>query len=135
MKLYPFPGPLARETVKKVIEMYAQKRISRQVMMNFLALILKKHNATKMVIDNYVIYIEKRFFTLEYPVVLFELLRRGEVCEACPVCGNDGFDYLAGEPPVISAWCRGCGCIYEREVQDDETSNEGPECICLGEGD
>lgn len=122
MKLYCFPGPETRQRIDTAIQLYASGRWSRQKTMTYIAGILDAYGVTRLRVRNYVVRkVEAVTVDWPYPVVIVE--SQEEVFDQCPACGSDDYKYLAGEAPAIKTWCMSCGCVYQKEVQNEETGS------------
>jgi len=124
MKLYPFPDPATRETIKTIIRLQVERKITYQQMMTVIAKILTDYNVLRIKIDDFEVHLGEVIETLagKFPTVYLHSKKQGNLC---PSCQSDEYEYLAGEEPCITAYCMNCGCIYLRRVTD-EASNEKP---------
>lgn len=122
--IYEFPGEATRYSIDRMIQAYASSEVSRQQMMAHIDGVLTRLNITKIHVRNYVIRVAAPIMTSRgiFPVVTIEA-PEGDY-KACPVCGHSEYSYLAGEAPVITAWCT-CGSIYRKEVRREEVDTCG----------
>jgi len=119
MKLYPFPGPSTRETIKTIIRLHANRKITYQQMMTVIAKILAEYNVIRIKIDYFEVHLGEVIETPagKFPTVYMHSKKKGDTC---PSCQSDDYNYLSGEEPYITAYCMDCGCIYLRGVEGEE---------------
>lgn len=124
-KIIPFPGQSDRSYIHDAIQLYATGRWSRQQMMSAVARALSLYGVNRLPVRNYYVRLEVPAITSVgiFPVVIIEAQEK--TYKRCPVCGSDDSRYLAGEALVIKVWCMGCGSIYRKEVDREETCKSG----------
>lgn len=118
--LLHFPGPEVREEIHQTICQYAAGELSRLQMYDLVNTLLDMYKVKKLTVRKYTV---KQSMPVEtpagtFPVIIIEASHK--VYDRCPACGSDDGRYLAGEAPAIKAWCMDCGCIYRKEVRDEE---------------
>ena len=94
-------------------------------MMSHVSNILDKYRVSRMAVNNYTVKKARPIETVLgiWPLVLIEPDRKPH--RACPVCRENEWGYLAGEAPAVTAFCRGCGAIYERVMQSEKIGKSG----------
>lgn len=120
-----FPTAQDRASIHTAIQLYSSNQWTRQQMMTHISSIMDKYGVSHMAVNNYTVKKARPIETVLgiWPLVLIEPDRSPHM--ACPVCREDKWGYLAGEAPVATAFCRGCGAIYERVVPDEKISESG----------
>ncbi|HBV97739.1 MAG: hypothetical protein JL50_03145 [Peptococcaceae bacterium BICA1-7] len=116
-----FPTHEDRAQCHTALQLYAQGRWDRQEMMSFISGVLDKYGISQLRVDNFSVRKGDPVVTNtgSWPVVI--IIADQQAYSRCPVCNASAFDYLAGQAPEITAWCRGCGSIYRKEVRDERT--------------
>jgi len=119
-RVHKFPTQTDRNIIKGLIRLYARSVITRQSMMTQIESMLVTRRVSKVYIDSFVVRRAKPVVTPRgtFPVIIIEANK--DIYDRCPACDCGGGKYIAGEAPVVTFWCGGCGCIYQGCVNDKE---------------
>lgn len=117
--IYQFPTPTDRQRCHTALQLYAAGRWTRQQMMTHIVGVMDKYRISTLRVGNFSVRKADPVVTStgSWPVVV--VIADKQAYDRCPVCEDKQFDYLAGEAPELTVFCRGCGSIYRKVVKDE----------------
>lgn len=124
-KILAFPGAGVRAEIHTAIQLHAAGKMSRQKMMSFVAGRLGEYGLKRLSVNSYAVRVVDPVEPFwPWPVVIIEAKHvSGNPC--CPVCGEIGCGYLAGDE-IMTIMCLECGCIYNYRPGGTSTGKEAP---------